>query len=45
VIDSWGTPTFYVLKDGAVTAKVDGWPKAGRRRELLAALHKVGLVD
>jgi hypothetical protein len=45
MIDSWGTPTFYFLKDGVVRAKVEGWPKGGRRPELLAALRQVGLVQ
>lgn len=44
MLDSWGTPTFYFLQDGAVTAKVEGWPKAGRRPELLAALRQIGLA-
>jgi hypothetical protein len=43
MIDSWSTPTFYFLKDGVVSAKVEGWPKEGRRSELLAALQQVGL--
>lgn len=44
MIDSWATPTFYFLKDGAMVAKVEGWPKAGRRAELLAALRQIGLL-
>ena len=44
MIDSWATPTFYFLKNGELTAKVEGWPKAGRRSELLAALRQVGLL-
>jgi hypothetical protein len=44
MIDSWGTPTFYFFKDGAVRAKVEGWPKEGSRTELLAALRQVGLL-
>jgi hypothetical protein len=38
MIDWWGTPTFYFIKDGAVIAKFVGWPKEGRRAELLTAL-------
>ena len=45
MIDSWSTPTFYFFKDGAVSAKVEGWPKGGRRSELLAALRQVGLAQ
>jgi hypothetical protein len=45
MIDSWSTPTFYFLENGAVSAKVEGWPKGGRRPELLAALRQVGLVQ
>jgi hypothetical protein len=44
MIDSWGTPTFYFFKDGAVSAKLEGWPREGRRPELLAALRQVGLL-
>jgi hypothetical protein len=44
MIDSWATPTFYILKNGAVSAKVEGWPKEGRRSELLGALRQVGLL-
>lgn len=43
MIDSWATPTFYFLTNGAVSAKVEGWPKEGRRSELLGALRQVGL--
>jgi hypothetical protein len=44
MIDWWGTPTFYFIKDGAVIAKAIGWPKEGRRAELLADLRHVGLL-
>ena len=44
MIDSWTTPTFYFFKDGAVSMKVEGWPRGGHRSELLAALRQVGLV-
>jgi hypothetical protein len=45
MIDSWATPTFYFLKNGVVSAKVEGWPKEGSRSELLAALRQVGLLQ
>jgi hypothetical protein len=44
IIDWWGTPTFYFIKDGSVTARFVGWPEEGRRAELLTALRKVGLL-
>jgi hypothetical protein len=44
MIDSWATPTFYFLDDGVVVAKVRGWPREGRREELLTALRRVGLM-
>lgn len=44
MIDSWNTPTFYFFKNGAVIAKVEGWPREGRRSELIAALRQVGLL-
>jgi hypothetical protein len=43
MIDSWRTPTFYVLEHSEPIAKIEGWPSAGRRAELLAALRRVGL--
>jgi hypothetical protein len=44
MIDQWNTPTFYVLREGVVTARVNGWPRAGRRAELVRALEGVGLL-
>jgi hypothetical protein len=44
MLDTWSTPTFYVLAHGAVVAKVEGWPKGGRRAELASALRRAGLV-
>lgn len=45
LIDDWATPTFYFLARGRLVAKVSGWPKEGRRAELLAALHQLGLLS
>ena len=44
MIDTWDTPTFYFLKDGVVAAKVTGWPREGRRAEVIAAARQVGLL-
>jgi hypothetical protein len=44
MITRWGTPDFYFLKDGVVRAKVFGWPPGGRKAQLVAALHEVGLM-
>lgn len=44
MLDSWATPTFYILEDGAVRSKVTGWPEDGRRTELIVALQQVKLV-
>lgn len=44
-VDYWNTPTFYFLKDGAVVQKVIGWPKEGRRQELLAASRNAGMLQ
>jgi hypothetical protein len=44
MIDTWATPTFYFIKDGAVVAKVIGWPKEGRRADLIAAARQIGLL-
>ena len=39
-IDNWATPTFYFIDRGRVVSRVTGWPKGGRRDELLAAYRK-----
>ncbi|HMG55608.1 MAG TPA: hypothetical protein VK601_19050, partial [Kofleriaceae bacterium] len=44
MIDSWDTPTFYFIKDGAVAAKLTGWPREGRRAELMDAARQVELL-
>lgn len=44
VVDYWGTPAFFFVRDGRVVAKVVGWPKEGRRDELVAAAQKAGLL-
>lgn len=43
-ITSWGTPTFYFLRDGKRVATVSGWPQEGRRAELLRAAKEIGLA-
>lgn len=45
VIDEYRTPVFYFLQDGAVQAKVVGWPPEGNRDAVLAGLKKIGLAD
>jgi hypothetical protein len=42
-IDYWGTPTFYFFGKEGLAAKVVGWPKEGRRSELLSAARKAGI--
>jgi len=42
-VDDWATPNFYFLRDGVVEATVVGWPKEGRKTELMEAAAKVGL--
>lgn len=44
MIDTWHTPTFYVLENGERAEKIEGWPSEGRRAELIAALARVGLL-
>ncbi len=44
-VDYWNTPTFYFLKDGAIVQKVIGWPKEGRREDLLSASRKAGILQ
>lgn len=45
MVDSWATPTFYFIRGGAVVAKIEGWPEAGRHRELTAAARQSGFRD
>jgi hypothetical protein len=45
VIDEYRTPVFYFLQDGAVQAKVVGWPPEGNRDAVLSGLKKIGLAD
>jgi len=40
IIDHWATPTFYFLDRGRVVSKVIGWPRGGRREEILAAYRE-----
>jgi len=44
MIDTWATPTFYLLENGVVKAKVGGWPREGRRHELLNGFRQVGVL-
>lgn len=44
LVDSWGTPTFYFIRDGKVSATVTGWPTEGRTDELRAAARSIGLL-
>lgn len=37
MIDRWSTPTFYFIDRGRVVSQVIGWPRGGRREEILAA--------
>jgi hypothetical protein len=45
MIERWGTPRFYFRENGVLKAKVAGWPKEGRRAELLSAFRQVGLMQ
>lgn len=44
-IDYWGTPTFYVLRDGQLHAKITGWPGDEQLDELTRAVRSAGLLD
>ena len=39
-VETRSTPRFYFLRDGQVAATVIGWPKEGRREELIAAARR-----
>ncbi|MGH6977677.1 MAG: hypothetical protein ACRED4_00035 [Brevundimonas sp.] len=40
IIDHWATPTFYFIENGRVVSQVQGWPKGGRREEILSAYRE-----
>jgi hypothetical protein len=42
-IDRWEFPVFYFLRNGTLESEVIGWPRAGRKSEIAAALHHIGL--
>lgn len=44
-LEYWGTPSFYFFDSGHVVAHVVGWPREGRKDELLAAARKGGLIQ
>lgn len=39
-VDSWATPTFYLLRDGRVVGRVAGWPGQHGNRDALLALWR-----
>jgi hypothetical protein len=43
LIESWETPNFYFFNEGKLVAHVVGWPREGRKTEILSALKKIGL--
>ena len=44
-ISDWTTPVFHFVKDGQVLEKVVGWPRDGRREELMTAARRSGLLE
>ena len=40
MIDSWETPSFYLLHDGQEVAQFSGWPREGNWSQLHALLAK-----
>ncbi|MEG0184915.1 MAG: hypothetical protein RR704_15865 [Stenotrophomonas sp.] len=40
----WGTPTFYILRDGKVVARVVGWPSGGNKAALQKAFADAGIA-
>lgn len=44
VFNSWETPTFYFFKNSKLVAEVIGWPKKGRRNELIDAAIEAGII-
>jgi hypothetical protein len=42
-IDSWATPNFYVLKDGEVIARLEGWPKGRTTASVRQLLQTAGV--
>lgn len=44
MFNSWETPTFYFFNNGKLITEVVGWPRSGRREELISAAKKIGLI-
>ncbi|MEP7154425.1 MAG: hypothetical protein ABI905_01530 [Betaproteobacteria bacterium] len=44
LIDNWDTPTFYIIKEGKVAAKIAGWSKDGSQEKLRDALKQIGAL-
>lgn len=44
MFDNWGTPIFYIFKDGQLAETVTGWPAREGPDALVKALEKVGLL-
>ncbi len=45
MLDYWGTPTFYFLKDGSVVDKVVGWPKEGNINKIKSFIAKYKILQ
>ena len=43
-IDDWDTPILYFYQHGRLVSKIAGWPKEGKRQELVAHLAAIGIV-
>jgi len=42
---AFATPTFYFIRDGKVVRTVEGWPREGKKAEILSAAKEIGLPD
>lgn len=47
VLPSWDMPDFYIVRDGKVIDRVNGWPRdpASSRQPLIDALRRAGLLN
>lgn len=45
MFENWGTPVFYIFKDGQLAETVTGWPSREGHDALAKALGKVGLMQ
>lgn len=41
IFNEWSTPTFYILKDGKLKEKIEGWPAGGNEKKLISSINDI----